>query len=254
MGRTVALTGSASGIGAAIRRQLEDTGARVIGVDLQSAEVVADLATPAGRNAAIEAIACASGGQLDGLVTCAGVGPDFEPRATTVALNYFGAQTLFAGLRDLLAAGSRGAAVVISSNSSALPGMETPLVAACLAGDEAEARRLAGELDGQRVYAGSKLALTRWMRREAPAWAQAGVRLNAVAPGAVLTPLLARGLDHPDYGPAIRGFPIPAGGFGTPEQIATVVLFLLGPGAAFCYGSVVFADGGTDALVRPDSY
>ena len=92
------------------------------------------------------------------------------------------------------------------------------------------------------------------MRRAAPAWARAGVRLNAVAPGAVLTPLLARGLDHPDYGPAIRDFPIPAGGFGTPEQIAAVVTFLLGADAGFCYGSVVFVDGGTDALVRPDSY
>src|SRR5262249_18700008 len=149
---------------------------------------------------------------------------------------------------------SQSAAVIISSNSSTLPGADTPLVAACLAGDETEARRLAAGLDGQRVYAGAKLALTRWMRRAAPEWAPAGGRLDSVAPGPGLAPLLARGLDHPDYGPAIRGFPIPAGGFGTPEQIAAVVAFLLGPGAAFCYGSVVFADGGTDALFRPDNY
>jgi len=252
--RTIAVTGSASGIGAAIRRRLEDAGTRVIGVDLRDAEVVADLATPAGRAAAIAAVAQAGGGHLDGLVACAGVGPDFEPRTTTVSLNYFGAQAVVAGLRDRLAAGEHGAAVVISSNSSTLPGADTPLVAACLTGDEGEARRRAAGLDGQRVYAGAKLALTRWMRRQAPAWAGTGVRLNAVAPGAVLTPLLQRGLDHPDYGPAIRGFPIPAGGFGTPEQIAGVVAFLLGPEAAFCCGSVMFADGGTDALLRPDSY
>src|SRR5262245_16949755 len=158
---TVAVTGSASGIGAAVCRRLEQAGARVIGVDLRAASVIADLATPTGRSAAIAAISRTAGGRLDGLVTCAGVGPDFEPRTAPAALNYFGAQLLLAGLRDVLAAGRDAAAVVVSSNSSTLPGVETPLVAACLADDEAEARRLAGELEGQRVYAGAKLALTR---------------------------------------------------------------------------------------------
>src|SRR5262245_40807857 len=223
---TVAVTGSASGIGAAVCRRLEQAGTRVIGVDLRAASVIADLATPAGRSAAIAAIRQTAGGRLDGLVTCAGVGPDFEPRTTTVALNYFGSQVLLAGLRDLLAAGHRPAAVVISSNSASLPGVESPLVDACLAGHEAEARPRASDLGGQLVYAGSTLALTRWMRRATPEWAGAGVRLNAVAPGPVETPLLARGLDHPLYGPAIRGFPIPAGGFGTADQIAAAVAFL----------------------------
>jgi NAD(P)-dependent dehydrogenase (short-subunit alcohol dehydrogenase family) len=70
----------------------------------------------------------------------------------------------------------------------------------------------------------------------------------------VLTPLLQGSLDHPVYGPAVRDFPIPTGGFGTPEQIASAVAFLLSPEAAFCCGSVLFVDGGTDALVRPDTY
>ena len=51
-----AVTGSASGIGAAIRRRLEKDGARVIGVDLRDAEVVADLGTPAGREAAVAGV------------------------------------------------------------------------------------------------------------------------------------------------------------------------------------------------------
>jgi len=49
----------------------------------------------------------------------------------------------------------------VSSNSAVLPGADTPLVAACLADEEDEARRLALELDGHRAYAGSKLALLR---------------------------------------------------------------------------------------------
>lgn len=252
----IVVTGSASGIGAATRARLEDAGDAVIGVDLRDAEVIADLATPAGRAAAIAAVLQATGGQLDGLVVCAGVGPQTEPLSTIVSLNYFGTQTLLAGLRPLLAAAEEPAAVAVSSNSSTLPGVDTPLVATCLDGDEDTARRIALALDGHRVYAGSKLALTRWVRRNAPGpeWAGAGIRLNAVAPGPVLTPLLQVGLDHPLYGPAIRNFPIPTGEFGTADQIAAAVQFLLSSDAAFCCGSVLFVDGGTDAMLRPDSY
>ncbi|HLK11539.1 MAG TPA: SDR family oxidoreductase [Candidatus Binatia bacterium] len=252
----VVVSGSASGIGAAVRARLERAGVQVLGVDLRDAEVVADLATAPGRAAAVAATTAACGGRLDGLVACAGVGPQFEPRQAIVALDYFGAEALLAGLRPALAAAARPAAVAVSSNSATLAGAETPLVAACLAGDEAEARRLAADLPGAQVYAGAKLALARWVRRHAPAadWIGAGVRLNAVAPGAVRTPLLEAGLEHPVYGPAIRGFPIPAGGFGTPDQVAAAIAFLLDPDAAFCCGSVLFVDGGTDALVRGDVF
>jgi NAD(P)-dependent dehydrogenase (short-subunit alcohol dehydrogenase family) len=254
--RAVAVTGSASGIGRAVRARLERAGARVIGVDLRDAEVIADLAGPEGRAAAVAAVRVACAGRLDGLVACAGVGPQVEPWSTIVSLDYFGAQALLQGLREMLAAGDSPAAVAVSSNSSTLPGADTPLVTACLAGDEAAARGLALSLDGHRVYAGSKLALARWVRRNAPTppWAGAGIRLNAVAPGATETPLLQAGLDHPLYGPAIRGFPIPAGRFGTADEVAAAVAFLLGPAAAFCCGCVLFVDGGTDALMRPDTY
>ena len=252
----IVVTGSASGIGLATRERLEASGADVIGVDLRDAEVLADLATPAGRAAAIAAILQMTGGRIDGLVVCAGVGPECEPWSTIVSLNYFGAQTLLEGLRPALAAAEAPAAVAVSSNSSTLPNADTPLVDACLAGNEAEAREIASTLDGHRTYAGSKLALARWVRRNAAGadWATSGIRLNAVAPGAVLTPLLQRGLDHPAYGPAIRNFPIPLGDFGSPDQIAAAIVFLLSPEASFCCGSVLFVDGGTDALLRPDAY
>lgn len=251
----IAITGSASGIGRAARKRLEAEGAEVIGVDLRDADVPANLADPAGRTAAIDGVVAACGGVLDGLVACAGVGPESDPLAEIVSINYFGAHALVAGLRPALAAAGRSSVVVVSSNSSALPGIETPMVDACLAGDETTARRLAGDLDGFRVYAGSKLALARWMRRSAPEWVRAsGIRMNAVAPGAVKTPLLQRGLDHPAFGAAIRDFPIPTGSFGAPDEIASAIAFLLGPEASFCCGSVVFVDGGTDAMLRPDAY
>jgi len=252
---TVAITGAASGIGAAVRARLLAGSARVIGVDVRDADVEADLATGAGRDAAIARVRELARGELHGLVACAGLGPHVPDGAAIASVNYFGAVALLGGLRDALA-GVRGAAVAVSSNSSTLPGSDNAIAAACLAGDEPAARALAAESGGQSAYGGSKRALALWVRHQAPRpeWAGAGVRLNAIAPGAVMTPLLRGGLEHPTLGGAIRNFPIPTGGFGSAEQIAAAIVFLLGPDAAFCCGSVLFVDGGTDALFRPDRY
>lgn len=225
----------------------------MIGVDLRDADVVADLSKAAGRKAAIEALERAP---LDALVACAGLGPHVADLAAIASVNYFGAVELLGGLRAVLARGSEPAAVAVSSNSATMPGAESPLVDVCLSGDETAARALAATLAGHEVYAGSKLAMTRWVRRNAPQpeWAGAGIRLNAVAPGPVTTPLLQAGLDHPLYGPAIRDFPVPTGGPGTAADVASAVAFLLGREARYVCGSVLIVDGGTDALVRGDSY
>jgi 3alpha-hydroxysteroid 3-dehydrogenase len=249
--RVTVVSGSASGIGAAVRRRLEAAGERVIGVDLHDADLVADLACAEGRAGALAALGAES---VDGLVACAGIGPHAEPVAAIVSLNYFGAWSLLDGLAPALASGTGPAAVAVASNSAVLPGVDEALVAACLDGDEDEARRLAILAGGHSAYAGAKLALLRRIRRDAPAWAARGIRLNAVAPGPVMTPLLRGGLEHPVYGPAIRGFPVPAGRFGTPDEIAATIAFLLGPEATFCCGAVLFVDGGTDALLRPDAF
>lgn len=255
--RTIALTGSASGIGAALRQRLETAGDRVIGVDLRGAEIEADLGNESGRRRAVEAVLAACDPRLDGLVVCAGIGPQVKDHAAIVSINYFGAADLLAGLRPALAAAAPSAAVAVSSNSATIvPTADGPIAAACLAGDEALARRLAAEADGSTAYAAGKLALARFVRRNAPQtdWAGAGVRLNAIAPGAVRTPLLEEGLDDPVLGQAIRGFPIPLGGFGEAPQVAEAIAFLLGPAASFCCGSVLYADGGSDALIRRDRY
>ena len=64
------VTGSASGIGAAVCEQLKQAGHRVIGIDRQNADIVADLSTSVGRKAAVDAALAACGGTLDGLVCC----------------------------------------------------------------------------------------------------------------------------------------------------------------------------------------
>ncbi len=253
---TIALTGSASGIGAAIRDRLDREGHRVIGVDLRDAEVEADLSTESGREQAMRGVRDACDQRLDGLVVCAGLGPQVADTRLIVSVNYFGAQALLAGLRDCLERGERAAAVAISSNSSRLPGVESPIVDACLAGDESAARREAESREGVFAYAGSKLALARWVRRNAPqaGWAGKGIRLNAVAPGTTMTPLLKEGLEDAQYSESIKTFPIPMGGYAQPDDIAAGVTFLLGPESAFCCGTVLYIDGGSDALFRPDEY
>jgi NAD(P)-dependent dehydrogenase (short-subunit alcohol dehydrogenase family) len=148
----------------------------------------------------------------------------------------------------------RGSAVLVASNSASLPGMDLQLVQAMLENREVAACERVEQLDGFQAYGGSKHALVRWMRKHAPVWAEQGVRLNAVAPGTTQTPLLQAGLDHPQWGEAIRNFPVPMGGFARPEQIASALAFFLGSESSFCAGSVLFVDGGTDALMRPDHF
>lgn len=253
---TVAISGSASGIGAAVRDRLSREGHTVIGIDLRDAEVGADLARTEGRRDAVEGVRKACAGVLDGLVACAGLGPQYPDPRTVVSVNFFGARDLLGGLRDCLERGDRAGAVAISSNSSRLPGLDSPVTTACLEGDEERARSEAADRGGIFAYAGSKLALARWVRRNAtaPLWAGRGIRLNAVAPGATMTPLLRAGLDDPQHRESIQAFPIPLGGFGRPQDIAAAVCFLLGPDAAFCSGTVLYVDGGSDALIRPDEY
>lgn len=254
---SIAISGCATGIGAACRRQIEAEGFDVIGVDLNDAEVIADLSTPEGRKHAITAVLERCGGTLDRLLLCAGVGGHIGNNALVASVNYFGAVDLLDGLFPGLRKGSDPSAVVICSNSAQIAPdfAESPLVKAMLDHDEAEARRISDEeLGGQAVYMMSKNAVGCAVRRRSLEWGEAGVRLNAVAPGPVDTPLLRGGLETPGDGDLIRAFKVPVGRFGEPEEIAGVVAYLLSPQTAFVHGAIWYVDGGADANVRPDRF
>src|ERR1700738_3023887 len=105
---TVVISGSASGIGAATAGLLRSKGRRVIGIDLQGAEVMADLATPGGRSHAVAEVHRLAGGRLDGLILCAGVAAA-KPDDHVVSVNYFGANALLTGLRSDLESGRQPA-------------------------------------------------------------------------------------------------------------------------------------------------
>ena len=143
MRRTYVVTGAASGIGQATATLLRNRGARVIGVDVRSVDVVADLSTPEGRQEAIDGILCEAGRRLDAVIANAGLA---LPSARTVAVNYFGAVELLNGLRPALAASRAPRAVVTSSMATLMP-VSAELVDACLSGDETLALKIASELE-----------------------------------------------------------------------------------------------------------
>lgn len=259
------VTGAASGLGRALTERLKSDGHQVIAVDLHSVEIAADLSSPGGRAAAVAGVLDRCNGVLDGLVPCAGIGPQ-HPSEKIVAINYFGAIALLDGLTDALAADAgggahagggvaAGAAVMICSNATTLtPGANGKLAQACIDGDEPLALAIASDTSSAVAYAASKVAIARAMRRRARSLGERGVRVNAVAPGPFMTPLLQEGLDDPATSDLIRALPIPLGRMGEPDEIADVVAWLLYDGSRYVHGGTLFVDGGIDAMLSPDRF
>ncbi len=253
MTRRIVVTGAGSGIGRALAKRLRDEGAEVLGVDLKDAEVQADLATPEGREQAVEAARRFDDGALDGLVTCAGLAGE-QPHV--VAVNYFGTVALCEALRTDLA-GSDAPRVAIVGSVSCLHPTDEELVAACLDGDEPRAVARAAERTehggGYELYPSSKAALARWLRRTAvaPGWADAGIALNAVAPGVVLSEM-TRELLADDAGRRLveQAVPMPLNGHAPPEAIAALLAWLVSPDNTHVTGQWIFADGGAEVTYR----
>jgi NAD(P)-dependent dehydrogenase (short-subunit alcohol dehydrogenase family) len=254
MSRLVVVTGSASGIGAAVTTMLREQGDRVIGVDLQGADITADLATPQGRAAAVESVLSRSGGTVDGIVTCAGMS-GVSPLVPTV--NYFGTTELVSGLRAALAASSAPRVVLIGSISGTQP-VDPALVSALLTDDAAAVASLAeaavAEGRGTQLYPSSKSAVTQWARRTsvAPGWADAGIAVNVIAPGVVLSPMTAGLVKDPAMKRIMdTAVPMPLHGYARPEDLARVVRFFLSPELTHVTGQVLYVDGGAEATLRP---
>ena len=240
------VTGSASGIGAAVRAQLESAGHRVIGIDRQNADVLADLSTAGGRKAAIEAAITACGGVLDGLVCCAGLGPTAPSSSVIVGVNYFGMSELVEGLEGALAHGQKPAVTLIGSVASVHPGMDKlPMVSAMLAGDEQQALAQADAMAmPQAAYAGSKYAIAVFARRKAVALGPKGIRINVVAPGAIETDFGGGVVRDNDQVNGFIASNTALGRVGLPDDIGAAVAVLLGDGGSWINGQRVEVSGG----------
>ncbi|WP_232678475.1 SDR family oxidoreductase [Nocardioides sp. R-C-SC26] len=256
--KTYVVSGSASGIGAATADLLRGQGHTVITLDRHDADVVADLATPQGRDAAVAGVRALTD-VVHGPVPAAGIGGSTGTDPSLVmSVNFFGAVALARGLQGELAAaadrdGGAGVVFLASNSITGMPGWTVGPAAACLREDEDEARRLASEVEAVMVYPASKAALAWWARREGikPEWIGAGIRLNSVAPGKVTTAMTAEMAADPVFGPLGDSYPTAIGRDGRPEEIAAPIAFLLSDAASLIVGACLFIDGGTDAILHP---
>ncbi|WP_312171000.1 SDR family oxidoreductase [Microbacterium sp.] len=259
MTRTYLVTGSASGIGKVTAAALSERGHHVIGVDLKNADIEADLSTAEGRHELVRRASELSGGVLHGVLAVAGL---VIPRPVTVAVNHYGAVATLEGLRPLLAAAENPRAAVVSS-LAALEEVDDRLLDIIETGSEADAIAYADTLGATAnatgssvLYTTSKRSVARWVRRTASTddWARAGIALNAVAPGVILTPMTAAALETEEGRAALdAGAPAPFGGpAADPVAVANLLAWLTSEENLYVTGQIIFVDGGAESIRRPD--
>jgi len=243
-GAVAIVTGAAGGLGRAIVAQLHDAGVRVVAEDIAPAvselrradgtivELVGDVALSATAESAV-ALAQERFGRLDVLINNAGR-VLFRSVTGTTDQEWDG----------LIAANARGAFV---HSRAALPALERSGAGAIV--NIASISGLVGLRD-QAAYCMTKGAVVQLTRALAVDYAARGVRVNAVAPGAVSTPLLLNPLremgDIDEMLEIVAGHH-PMARISSPEEIAEVVCFLASPRASFMTGAIVTADGGYTA-------
>lgn len=243
--RVIVITGGASGIGLAVAREAVRQRARVAIVDTSSEQVTAalaelrvttdrvvaelfDVCDTAAWAAAIPRIEQALG-PVDGLVACAGISRP-EPAElmseanwdAVIGVDLTGVFRSACAVGRGMIANKRGAIVTISSTNG-----------------------LGGHA-GRASYASAKHGVIGLTRSLAIEWGRHGVRVNAVAPGVVDTPLIRRNipLDHIANAMLDR---VPLGRFSDAAEQAQVCLFLLSDAASYVNGTTLAVDGGLTA-------
>jgi meso-butanediol dehydrogenase / (S,S)-butanediol dehydrogenase / diacetyl reductase len=245
-GSIVAVTGAASGIGAAISRRFLEAGAGVVGGDVSADGLVAFVSTldpePATRFSGIPLDVSDSSAassfiaeilvqhdRLDVLVNNAGIAPVGAAEDTTDAL-----------WRQVMSVDLDGAFYVARAALPALRATQGSIVnTASVSGIGADYNYVA--------YNAAKGAVVNLTRALAIDSGRAGVRVNAIAPGPVRTPLLERNfVELQGLEAAFNRF-IPFGRIAEPSEVADAALFLASTAASFITGVILPVDGGVTA-------
>ncbi|MCH9731190.1 MAG: coniferyl-alcohol dehydrogenase [Actinomycetia bacterium] len=248
-GKRFIVTGAASGIGHAVAERLLAQGAQVWSLDRNSpmaavsSHVPVDLADPRSIDAAVEAL----DGTFDGLINVAGI-PGTAPGERVLAVNTLAVRHLTEALLGRLAPG--GAVVVVASIAGLGWPQRLAVIQELLATRTFEEGMSWVKENPQQgnAYNFSKEAATVYAMAKAVEFHQLGVRINAVLPGPVETPILAdfeesMGKDVLDGAKSLLGR------HAIPSDIAGVILFLCSSDACWVNGQTVAVDGGGMAAV-----
>jgi meso-butanediol dehydrogenase/(S,S)-butanediol dehydrogenase/diacetyl reductase len=230
-GRTCIVTGAASGIGAAVSQRLREEGATVVGLDL-TREVGIEVCDVTDEKAVSDAFdrAQRETGRFDALVACAGV--EHQGDVTETSLSDW-QRVLDVNLTGVFICAKQAVRRMKPGASIVLMGSVSGLVAT----------------DGEAAYCASKAGVLGLTRALAIDHAAQGVRVNALCPGVIDTPMneaLWR-----QRGPGFRDEVAqahPLGRLGTASEVAAVATFLASDESAFVTGAVWPVDGGYSSV------
>ena len=247
----IALTGGASGIGAALVAKFKSEGHQVTSFDLIEPEGVdqwipVDLADPASIDAAV----AAAEGPFDALINNAGVPPRQDNAEQVLQINWFGFQRLLDGMLDKL---GEGASIVNTASRAGAywqDNLEEVKALQALDPEQLSSFIAEREMVPARAYNLSKEAVIVTTLARTQDMTERGFRMNSVSPAAVSTAILDDFVEA--FGGRVQQNLARVGRAGLPEEVANVIAFLAGPESHWIKGQDITIDGGMSAMALSD--
>ena len=237
-GKVCVVTGTASGIGAESARLFAEEGARVVGVDLSAEGAEGDVTIQADVSdkdqvAAAFARIAEEVGQIDVLMNNAGINPPDDGSILETDLETW-QRVQDVNLRSVFLCCKHAIPLMVEAGGGSVINVAS-FVATM------------GAAVSQASYTASKGAVLALSRELGVEFADRGIRVNALCPGPVNTPLLKELFSKDPERAAKRLVHIPMGRFGEPEEIAKAALFLASDDSSFVTASTFLVDGGLSA-------